>query len=238
MLKKILQDEYYNKGPLFLEYLKEKGCSRQLIHKYIHNGWLQKIAQGVYSKPDLFFTPVDIISAIQKQLKVQVFLGATSALSSQNINFNLRQESNVQAFVPVTYRPTHWLRSVKGLFWFKASLFTHNQGLHLYNGILMSTPERAILEAISLIPKHMEYEEAYHLLELMPALRVSLLQELLQECKSIKTKRLFLYMAELIAHNWYPSIELTHINLGSGDRQVVKNGIYNKKYKLIVPEIS
>ena len=33
-------------------------------------------------------------------------------------------------------------------------------------------------------------------------------------------------------------LDISRINLGKGARQIIKNGIYNKKYKIVVPEIS
>jgi len=238
MLKRILQDEAYNNMPFFFEYLKKNGFSRQLIHKYVLSGWLEKIAQGVYQKPGIDFSPIAVIRALQKQLGIEIYLGAATALSVQNVSFNLRTERNIEVFIPLNYRPTRWLKSIKQIRWFKASLFKTTKGLHIYNDIFISTLERAILETISLVPVNMEYEEAYHLLELLPTLRKTLLQELLQECHSVKTKRLFLYMAETIAHNWFSGLDLTTINLGHGDRQIVKNGVYNKKYKIIIPEVT
>ena len=238
MIKQILHDDNYNRNPLFFEYLNKKGYSRQLLHKYVLNGWFERIANGVYKKPELEVTPIAIVTAIQKQLGEKVYLGATAALSEQNVNFNLRQTRVFEVFTPSNYKPTRWLKSVKQIRWVKASLFKTTNGLHIYNEILMSTPERAILEAISLIPRDMEYEEAYHLLEILPTLRKSLLQELLEDCKSIKTKRLFLYMSEMVAHGWFAGLNINSISLGSGDRQIVKKGVYNRKYKIVVPEIT
>ena len=66
-------------------------------------------------------------------------------------------------------------------------------------------------------------------------LRPDLVQNLLENCSSIKVKRLFLYLAEKASHGWVQHIKLDKIDLGSGKRSIVKNGVYNSKYKITVP---
>ena len=67
-------------------------------------------------------------------------------------------------------------------------------------------------------------------------LRPHVIQELLESCKSIKVKRLFLYMAEKAGHSWLKYLDQSKIELGFGDRLVVKNGVYIKRYGITVPK--
>jgi hypothetical protein len=46
---------------------------------------------------------------------------------------------------------------------------------------------------------------------------------------------LFFFMAEQHEHNWLKELQLENINLGSGNRFVVKNGTLNKRYNVTVP---
>ncbi len=62
-----------------------------------------------------------------------------------------------------------------------------------------------------------------------------LLQQLLEENSSVKVKRLFLYMAEKAGHSWFHDLNLDRIYLGKGKRSNVKNGVYDPKYKIILP---
>jgi len=59
-------------------------------------------------------------------------------------------------------------------------------------------------------------------MEMLNGLRPNLLKQLLNECKSIKVKRLFLYMAEKANHSWLEDLDLTNIYLGKGKRSIVK----------------
>lgn len=65
-------------------------------------------------------------------------------------------------------------------------------------------------------------------------LRPSQVQALLEQCNSVKVKRLFLYLAEKSDHEWVHHLQLEKINLGKGKRSVVKGGAYNSKYQITV----
>ncbi len=57
---------------------------------------------------------------------------------------------------------------------------------------------------------------------MLPFLRASLVQQLLEECASVKVKRMFLYMAEKARHRWFAKLDLSRITLGSGTRSLPK----------------
>jgi hypothetical protein len=42
-------------------------------------------------------------------------------------------------------------------------------------------------------------------------------------------------MAEKADHNWFKYIDLSSVDLGSGKRSVVKDGVYIDKYRITVP---
>jgi hypothetical protein len=61
-------------------------------------------------------------------------------------------------------------------------------------------------------------------------------QSLLEKCTSVKVKRLFLYLAEKAGHEWFNKLDLNKIDVGSGKRSIVKEGVYIKKYLITVPK--
>ena len=67
-------------------------------------------------------------------------------------------------------------------------------------------------------------------------LRPASVQKLLEACKSIKVKRLFLYMADKANHDWVRYLNLDNVDLGSGKRSIVADGIYVAKYQITVPK--
>lgn len=236
MLKNLFINENIEHSPLFSEYLRKKCISRQLLYKYVKNEWLDKVSHGVYKKKNTFLEPYKIIESLQKQLNLKLHIGAHSALKLHGVNFNARTTNNYIVYIPENFQPSKWLKSINQILMIYNNFLKTEIGISKINKIKTSSPERAILETISLIPKYMDFEECFHLMELLPTLRSQLLQNLLEQCTSIKTKRLFLYMAEEISHTWFKTIKTNKIDQGSGDRQIVKNGTYNKKYKIIIPK--
>lgn len=67
-------------------------------------------------------------------------------------------------------------------------------------------------------------------------LRPNLLQKLLESCNSVKVKRIFLYMAKKANHQWFQFLDLSSIDIGHGDRSVVKNGVYDSDFRITVPQ--
>lgn len=87
------------------------------------------------------------------------------------------------------------------------------------------------------VPQKTSTVEAYQILELLPTMRPRLLMELLTQCKSIKVKRLFLYLASKTKHDWYDSLDISKINVGSGVRIIDKTGVYDRQFNIIVEKL-
>jgi hypothetical protein len=104
--------------------------------------------------------------------------------------------------------------------------------------LTISSAEQSILEYLYDVPKYEGIDEANYIMEGLSSLRPSVLQKLLEVCKSIKVKRLFLYMAEHHNHAWFKRLDRSTIDLGSGKREIVKGGTLDKKYKIVVPDLS
>jgi hypothetical protein len=77
--------------------------------------------------------------------------------------------------------------------------------------------------------------ECFELMEGLNNVRPQLVQSLLEQCQSVKVKRLFMYMAEKASHDWVQYLDLKKIDFGSGKRSVVEHGIYVAKYQITMP---
>jgi len=88
---------------------------------------------------------------------------------------------------------------------------------------------------LHLVPRKISFEEAFLLMENLVSLRPDLVQRLLTMCRSIKVKRLFMYMAEEHGHSWISDLDLSRIDFGKGKRMIVPNGKYDRKYLITVP---
>jgi len=237
MLQKILQ--MLDGTPLFYEYLHKQGYSAQLLYKYVKNGWLERVASGVYKKKGKALDPPLIIKAVQEQLALPFFIGAQSALRFQGKAQTLAFQNNYLVFIPSRCRLSTWLKGLEFFRFIKADLFKDSLlGLTVLeeSGPQISSLERALLEMAALIPKDAEYAEFCANMELVPNLRPKLLQSLLEGCSSVKAKRIFLHVAETRNHRWVSKLDLKRVDLGSGPRQIVKNGVYSQKYQIYLPK--
>lgn len=102
--------------------------------------------------------------------------------------------------------------------------------------ITVSTPERAILELLDDVPGKESFHQADKLMEGLHTLSPRRLQKLLEDCRSVKVKRLFLWFAERHQFRWLKRVEQDRIDLGKGKRMLVRGGKLDSKYLITVPE--
>lgn len=85
---------------------------------------------------------------------------------------------------------------------------------------LVSTPERAALELLSEVGVRQPLQEAREILEGAPHLRASVLQELLERCRQVKTVRLCLTIGSELGLPWADKLDAERIPRGGGGRWV------------------
>ncbi len=102
--------------------------------------------------------------------------------------------------------------------------------------IVLSSPERSILELLDEVPRSETFHQADVLMEGLRNLSPRRLQTLLIECRSVKVKRLFLWLAERHNQRWLKAIDRTKIDLGRGKRMLIRGGKLDTKYNITVPE--
>ena len=102
--------------------------------------------------------------------------------------------------------------------------------------IVLSTPERAVLEVMDQLPGRETFHQADVLVEGLVSLSPERMGRLLRECRSVKVKRLFLWLAERHGHAWLERLDLEGVDLGQGKRMLVRGGRLDPKYQITVPE--
>lgn len=55
-------------------------------------------------------------------------------------------------------------------------------------------------------------------------------------CRSVKVKRLFLFLAQKADHAWFKKLNTADLDLGKGKRMIVKNGALDKTYGITIPK--
>ncbi|MFQ5471202.1 MAG: type IV toxin-antitoxin system AbiEi family antitoxin domain-containing protein [Gammaproteobacteria bacterium] len=102
--------------------------------------------------------------------------------------------------------------------------------------LIVSTPERAILELLDELPHHESFHQVDKIMEGLVNLSPRRVQKLLENCKSVKVKRLFFYFSDRHAHSWLKRIDRDQVTLGKGKRMLVRGGKLDPTYQITVPE--
>lgn len=225
-------------------WLKEMGVSRQLVQKYKKSGWIYSVGRGAYERANEGANLFGAIYAIQRHLKLAIHLGAVSALNQKGVGHYIRMnEQKVFLYSDHQQRLPSWFREYK---WdyepqhITTSFLPEGVGISedSVEGFRLdiSSKERAVLETLYLTPDRIDLVEAYLIVEGLQTLRPNLMQKLLENCSSIKVKRLFLYMSDKAGLPVLKHLDLDKIDLGSGDRTITAEGKYVSKYGLTLPE--
>ncbi|MEZ7884252.1 MAG: type IV toxin-antitoxin system AbiEi family antitoxin domain-containing protein [Bacteroidales bacterium] len=243
-INRLMQE--YPKGLVLLSsWLVSKGYPYELQQQYRKSSWLKSIGNGAMLKSNDPYLLSGALAALQSQSNINIHIGGRSALEINGAAHNLQMGSpEVTLFaVGKTKLPTWFINNKWDTNYklFRTTLFESDTiGLIDYQetemAIKISSSGRAMMECLSLCPNEFSLTEAYELMEGLSTLRPKQIQELLEECKSIKTKRLFLYFAERAGHSWFKYIDKTKIDLGSGNRSLSSHGILVSEYKLVLPE--
>ena len=102
--------------------------------------------------------------------------------------------------------------------------------------LILSTPERAILELLDELPQKETFEQVDDLFDGLTSLSPRRLNRLLADCRSVKTKRLFLWFTERHRPPWSEALDRSKIDLGSGKRMLVQGGKLDRKFLITIPE--
>ncbi|MGH8680827.1 MAG: type IV toxin-antitoxin system AbiEi family antitoxin domain-containing protein [Burkholderiales bacterium] len=98
-----------------------------------------------------------------------------------------------------------------------------------------STLERACMEMLDEVPHAETVEDADAMMQGLTTLSPRRVTALLEACRSVKVKRLFLALAERRAHAWFKHLDLSAVDLGRGKRALVPGGKLSVKYRITLP---
>lgn len=225
-------------------WLREKGYSDQLLNRYKKSNWIESFGAGAYQRTGESVKYEGAVYALQKQSNFTIHPGGVTSLSLQGKSHYLElSQVKAQLFGTATEKLPVWftkhLWDVK-IEYYSSSFLPGSLGLVPYNfsnfDILISGAARAMMECLYLAPKKMDLVACYELMEGLTNLRPNVTQELLEQCSSVKVKRLFLYMAEKAGHTWFNFLKTDKIDMGKGKRSIVPEGVYNETYKITIPK--
>lgn len=247
-------------------WLKRHGYSRQLLNHYVNAGWLTQPARGVYRRPRGSPTWQELVVSLQTYLASPLVVGGRTALELLGYAHYLsRKEQTVHLYgpksplgwlnkvVPGSHFHYHNDRRLFGDLLVESELkklmhvpAANKSDINLTLTdfplsqwdwkLVLSTPERALLELLDELPAHETFHQADMLMQGLTSLSPRRLRRLLLDCKSVKVKRLFFFFADRHAPSWLKALKKDDFDLGAGKRLLVKGGKFNQAYQITVPE--
>ncbi len=221
-------------------FLTRNGISRKEQTCYVKSGWLERVAHGVYrfagESPGLY----DALASYASQTGKDYHLAAGTALDLRGYTHFIPMGRS-RAFLSSTgSRLPGWIvdgQWDRDVFYFTTDVFG-NAGLEDFQygnlTLRISSPERAVMECMLLAPRIYSLMDVYYLMEMLATLRPELVNELLSACKSVKVKRVFLYMADKTGFWWAGKIDGKAVDTGKGTRSVEKGGVLIDGYGIVV----
>ena len=226
-----------------LRWLSNKGVDHRLADKYVRSGWLERLGHGAYKRAGTTVDWAGAVHALQTQLGLSIHPGGITAIE-------LRGYTHYLAFggrgivlfgkpgtkLPAWFEGHSWSRHVTLV---TTGVFADNdKATSLLQvdkvEVEVATLEQAAFEMMYLVPKRQSYEEVFQVMESMTALRPPVVQQLLEGCTSVKTKRLFMHTAERADLPWLKHLDLSKVDFGSGRRTIHAGGRLDSKYNLVV----
>ncbi|MBK6287588.1 MAG: type IV toxin-antitoxin system AbiEi family antitoxin [Gammaproteobacteria bacterium] len=228
-----------------LRWLSSLGVDRRLADKYVQSGWLERLGHGAYKRAGATVDWAGAVHALQAQLGVAVHPGGISAIELRGythyLAFGAREVvlfGHPGTKLPAWFEAHSWSRPVTlvttGVF---AGTEKATSTLPVDEVDLeVATLEQAAFEMMYLVPQRQSYEEAFQVMESLTSLRPQVVQQLLNSCTSVKTKRLFMHAAERASHSWLKHLDPSKVDFGSGRRTIHAGGRLDKKYNLVVAD--
>lgn len=213
--------------PLGTMTLEQQGVSAFRASALARSGWLTHLARGVYMLPGDTLSRDACLAFLSNQVP-GLHVGSKTALAWRGVRHNV-------AFREVL---TLWGDRSKPLpVWFTQRFECRYQSTQLFDvelprdfamqplpagrpDVLVSVPERALLELLSDVGKGQSLDEARHLVETLTSLRDNVLDKLLAHTTRIKVVRLAHALAQEFELPWAALAAQQSQRLGGGRRWI------------------
>jgi hypothetical protein len=208
--------------PLTSEDLAALGISADLAVHYVRAGWLNRLARGVYCRPNDTLTLGASLVLLQRRFE-GLHVGGKSALDWYGVRHYLSQQPDLHLYGWAAMRLPDWFVQRFPAEYHRKRLFDEQPGMPLHISAFekregapqVSAPERALLEVLSEVGVRQSLQEAHELVESTYSLRADVLRELLQHCTNVKTVRLCLQLGRELSLSWAAKLDPAQLPTGS-----------------------
>ena len=233
-------------------HLLEKGLSSHTLDNYLKSGKLESVVPGFYKRPESKLSWQAVVASLPDLVNGPVAAGGLTALElqgfAQYLSLNNQQRVHLYSPESCSVRLKQLFRQMGvELCWHRTARLWKNgwpekTPLNSYQwredaaAMLISSPEQAILELLMAVPEETSFEHAEQLMQGLTQLSPRRLDGLLHDCKSVKMKRLFFWLADRFDYPWRKKLDVKDYDLGSGKRVVAAGGKLDKRYNITVPK--
>lgn len=227
------------------KWFKEKGFDRTAVDYYVRSGKLVRVGRGAYRRPGPSLKWEHIVYSLQES-GCSVHVGGRSSLDLQGIAHYLPMGGMQTVELYGINKLPGWLsgsgsaakisaRGSGGFDKLPDDALTAIPFGHWDWPLNFATMELALFELLDDVHDESGFSLADTYFQSATVLRPKMLNSLLQDCKRIRTKRLFLWYADRHQHQWLKKIYKDTVDIGSGKRMIVKGGVLDKTYNITVP---
>jgi hypothetical protein len=214
-------------APLSTQLLQDRGLSAKQVVRLAEGGWLRRLGRGVYLLPGDELNRDAVLAWLGTQVP-GLHVASKTALGWRGVRHNLAFKERLVLWGDVPTTLPDWFTEVFPAAYQATHLFDDTLpaavGLAPLPGgrtdLLVSAPERAVLELLSEVGKSQGIEEARHLVEGARSLRMDVLDNLLTHLKRIKVARLAHSFADDLDLPWAGLARRHSERLGGGRRWV------------------
>ncbi|MGE0332656.1 MAG: type IV toxin-antitoxin system AbiEi family antitoxin domain-containing protein [Ramlibacter sp.] len=211
--------------PLDVSFLKEKGLSPAHASHLAKAGWLDHLGRGAYMLPGDTLTRDGCLALLMRRYP-GLHVGGKTALDWRGTRHNISFRQSVNLWGEGQVQVPAWLSERVPCTYQCTRLFDrpHDSTIKaLPNGhpdVMVSVPERALLEMLSDVGKLVTLEDARSITESLHSLRTSVLENLLESTRRIKVVRLARTLAEELNLPWTTLARKISEKKGGGARWI------------------
>lgn len=209
-------------APLTSEDLAALGISADLAVHYVRAGWLERLARGVFCRPNEAIGQAPSLLLLQRRIP-GLHVGGKSALDWFGLRQYVSQNPRLHLYGWTSALLPDWFTERFPAEYHRKRLFRERPDSLLHVGPFeaspgapqVAAPERALLELLSDVGVRQPLQEARELVDSTYNLRADVLRELLQVCTSVKTVRLCLQLGREGVLPWAAQLDPAQLPTGS-----------------------
>jgi hypothetical protein len=225
-----------------------------LYHDYVQRGWLVRLAHGLFLRPIGGAEPQGsldwqvVVASMHEVMAIDFHVGGMTALELHGHGHYLAPGGKQRVELCAENLPG-WLGKIEtnAVFHKRSRKLLADPRLGVESlkssgfsfagqpSFPVSTPERAVLEAIDRLPEGAGFDQLDLVFQGLANLSPRRLMRLLRECRKIKVLRLFFVLADRHRHPWLAHLDKDALDFGRGDRQLVRGGRIHPIYRITVP---